>query len=513
MNDQQLDEQIRSMVASAVAGAPPAPELPALHQPRVTTGRRNDRTGWYMAGAGIAAAAALVGVLVWANDGGDPRVVPATTIPVPTSAPVTVAPTVESTVPPTTVETTTPTTAPAPSGMDGSSTIITAGPDGVWRVTDGVPEQLVTEPMSMALQLPDGSVIMQRQSGWSSEGAAQADTTLLVWQFGELSELFPGEALTGWVRLYDVAMVNGEMTVLYAVEQEAQPQSVLVESVLLTRSLATFETTVIDAEFGGWEQGYSRMHLAEKGLIVGEYYQEVLRQFVSYSEVSQPGVSAADLGLESSYTDCSDCPRLYTISRDGSTIAWLDGTSLIRVATATDAAVDYALIDLGEEALSATDLELGNGFVVLSFGWGDPGAAAPVMIALDNAGTSAVELPGAKAAIVTTPTAPWEIDAALTAALEGQSFGSQDEVYAAVEAQIEAIRYAAVDPVEPITYTRFVLPDGSLAIAAPNFDDSVPETWFRIIPRWVDQEFVVVRIEFVDVCRNGTYSTDTTLCV
>lgn len=402
--------------------------------------------------------------------------------------------------------TTTPVVTPEP--VEVSSTVVTSGPDGVWRVVDGVSTQLVTEPMSMALQLPDGSVIMQRSSGWSSDGN-QADTTLLIWQFGELNELFPGEALTGWVRLYDVAMVNGEMTVLYAVEQEAQPQSVLVESVLLTRSLATFETTVIDAEFGGWEQGYSRMHLAENGLIVGEYYQEVVRQFVSYSEVSQPGISAADLGLESSYTDCSDCPRLYTVSRDGSRLAWLDGT-MLRLATPGLTAEEQ--FDLGDVALQATDLELGNGFVVLSFGWGDPGAQPPVVIDFNVGAASAVELPGIRAAIVTVPTAPWEVDPDLTASLEGQPFGSQDELYAALEAQIEAIRYAAVEPVEPITFDRFVLPDGSLAIAAPNFDDSVPESWYRIVLS-ATGPFMIDRIEFVDVCRDFTYSTPTHLCV
>jgi hypothetical protein len=299
------------------------------------------------------------------------------------------------------------------------------------------------------------------------------------------------------------------MTVLYAVEQEAQPQSVLVESVLLTRSLATFETTVIDAEFGGWEQGYSRMHLAENGLIVGEYYQEVVRQFVSYSLPGGEPVTADQLGVEPSYTDCGDCPRLYTVSRDGGTLAWLDGT-LLRFATPGLEKTDFR--DLGDVALQATDLELGNGFVVLSFGWGDPGAQPPVVIDFNVGAASAVELPGIRAAIVTVPTAPWELDPDLTAALQGQSFGSQDELYAAVEAQIEAIRYAAVDPVEPITFTRFVLPDGSLAIAAPNFDDSIPESWYRIVLS-ATGPFMVDRIEFVDVCRDFTYSTPTHLCV
>jgi len=408
--------------------------------------------------------------------------------------------------------TTTPSTTTlvvTPTPVDVSSTVVTAGPDGVWRVVDGVAEQLTTDAMSMALQLPDGSVVMQRSSGWTFDGD-QSDTTLLVWHFGQLNELFPGETLDGWVRLYDVAMVNGEMTVLYAVEQEAQPQSALVESVLVTRSLETFETIVVDAEFGGWEQGYSRMHLAENGLIVGEYYQEVRRELVSYSMFGRETFTAAMFGLESAYTDCSDCPRLYTLSRDGATLAWLDGTSLVRVSLAAAAGILYAPIDLGglgPSAREATNLELGNGFVVLSSGWGDP---APVVIEFGTLGR--VELPGTAASIVTVPTAPWQLHDELTTALQNQTFDSQEELYAAVEAQIEAILYAAVDPVEPITFTRSVLPDFSLAIAAPNFDDSVPQTWFRIV-LGIGMALVIDRIESVDVCRNGTYSTPTHLCV
>ncbi len=417
-------------------------------------------------------------------------------VPVTTTSPATTAP-----------DTTTPVVAPEP--VDVSRAVITAGLDGVWRVVDGVATQLTTESMSMALQLPDGSVIMQRRSGWSSDGSAQSDSTLLVWRFGQIEELFPGETLDGWVRLYDVAMVNGAMTVLYAVEQEAEPFSVLVEAVLLARSLETWETTVVDAEFGGWEQGYSRLHLAETGLIVGEFYQEVNRSLFSRGIAGATPLDAATLGLDGSSLDCSDCPRLYTVRRDGTVLAWLEGT-MLHIATPGLTATEQ--FDLGEASLTATNLELGNGFVVLSFGWNDPGAEAPLLIDLGT--LSGAELPGVTAAIVTVPTPPWQIDEDLTAALEGQEFDTADALYAAVEAQIEAIRYAAVEPVEPITFTRGVVPNW-LTIAAPNFDDSVPQTWYRIVPGLggYGQFHVIGRIESVAVCRDGTYSTPTHLCV
>lgn len=751
MNGEQLDEQIRAMVASAVATAQPAPALPTLAEARVTTAPRSARTGWYMAGAGIAAAAALVGVLVWANDDDEHRVVPATTVPIPTSevsvttvAPITswwpddlevlvsrvatadsgaaiervsaensmavvtrleatldgdrafelpdgtivadaglvdvgllgdrlirtrgdagavdgdgtvviavdaadnstvidgnparlthgldiyvgqtgdettwapflmtigggqvdtaywtelgvagphsganaprlfsVSPsgstigwvqgdqfvvanggsfkipdgsnvtsdiidvdltdeyvaltrvegvgqlidlrtgdafpspaagrltislrTPEST-PPTS---TTPTTQPVPSVGEVSSAVITAGPDGVWRVVDGVAEQLTTDAMSMALQLPDGSLIMQRKSGWAP-AVAPAETALLGWADGASYELFPGEAMDGWTRLYDIALVQGELTVLYAVEPEqANIESPTPE--LVARSLETGVVTVVATDFGGWEAGHSRMYLAETGLIVGESYAEASRMLVSYAIGGATPIDAATLGLESVYSDCNDCPRLYTVSRDGSTVAWLDGTQLIRHRLVGP--TGFPPIELGDVALTTTQMELGSGYVVLNSGWGDPvAAAAPRLIEFGGGTIEGSDTPGIVATAVVAPTAPWQTDDALTAALERQDFATSEELYSAVEQQILDLKYAAVEPVEPITFTRGQAPDGSLTISAPNFDDSVPETWYRIVlgEAGVDHRLVIERIEFADVCRNFTFSTPTHLCV
>lgn len=76
--------------------------------------------------------------------------------PVPAAGRVTIslAPVATSTSP----DSTTPVVAPEP--VDVSSTVIMAGFEGVWRVVDGVATELTTESMSMALQLPDGSVAM-----------------------------------------------------------------------------------------------------------------------------------------------------------------------------------------------------------------------------------------------------------------------------------------------------------------------------------------------------------------
>ena len=422
-------------------------------------------------------------------------------VPVTTTSPATTAP-----------DTTTPVVAPEP--VDVSRAVITAGLDGVWRVVDGVATQLTTESMSMALQLPDGSVVMQRSSGWSGDGSAQSDTNLLALRNGQIDELFPGEILGGWVRLHDVAMVNGEVKVLYAVERQPSPEASQSEPAwtLLVRSLATSETTWISSDASGWERGYSRMHLAETGLVVGELYVEARRQLVSYSIGEPLPISPFDIGLEEFYSDCTDCPRLYTVRRDGTVVAWLDGT-MLHIATPGLTAEEQ--FDLGDAALNASDLELGNGFVVLSFGGRSSGAYAPLVIDFNRDADSAIELPGSTASIVTVPTPPWQVDEELNAALEGQQFDTLDAVYATVEAQIEAIRYAAVEPVEPITFGRSASGDGTLVITAPNFDDSVPQTWYRIVPGLggFGEFHVIGRIESVAVCRDGTYSTPTHLCV
>jgi hypothetical protein len=501
LNDSDLDQAIRSLVASAVAATPPAPELPALDELPATTSvpRRADRTGWIMAGAGIAAAAALVGVLVWANDDDDKTIVAAsTTLEPATTDAVTVPPTIPATTEPSSTDlpTTVPNTSPTPPGVpDQPGVVVTAGPDGVWRVTDGVAEQLVMDRMSMVLQLPDGSLIMQRSSGYPSgaDGTYPAtDTSLLGWsEAAGVYELFPDDPPTTWLRLHDVALVNGELTLLYSAEVEALPQAGS-DNQLLARSLDTGEITVVAEEFGGWEQGVSRMHLAETGLIVGESYSEAYRSLVSYSINGAAPINAATLGVDEGYADCETCPRVFTVSRDGSTVAWLDGSRLMRLDLS--GTIEYESIDLGDASTLVDELDLGNGFATLTY-FGYPTTTAPHVVAV----------------AVVDPTPPWQVDEELTAALAGQEFARGEEFYAA-EQQIANLKYGPNE--DAFGFGRRILTDGSAAIIAPNFDDSVPESWYRIVADRVDDRTVViVRIESVAVCRNFTFSTPTHLCV
>jgi hypothetical protein len=261
----------------------------------------------------------------------------------------------------------------------------------VWRNGGTGPEQISVEPMSFAVGATDGSVIMQRKSGYSPDWT-EADTIPLVVRDGVVQELFPAIhwAPDSWIRVHDVAQVDGHPTVLYEIAHDLS-LNVSGSGSLVATQIDTGATTVVVAEFGGWEQGSSRMHLSETGLVIGEEFAEVDRSFASYRLDGSPGLTAKDLGLEPGYVDCSDCPLLYAISTDGGTIAWIQGTTLVLWDVAAKA--ERERIEIGDNAASARDLDIGDGYAVLdrySFEGGTqttPGvtsAAPPLIVEFGN---------------------------------------------------------------------------------------------------------------------------------
>lgn len=370
MSTDDLDDRIRALVGRAAKDAPAAPPLPTAAAPVVVPFRPRPR-GWLWAAGAATAAAAIVATVVLVTDDDEPgRIAPATTDAVPTpttvSPPLTTAPP-DTTTPP---ETTAPTTTLDPAWGRGWA-VLAVGEDGM-RVQSDLAEDVVwaTEPMARAVTAPDGSLIVQRHAGvGESTGWTMGDTLpLRIAAPGEEpTDLFgPGaDPVPGWYKIHDAATVNGSPLLLLERQHDMVGGLGTEPGELLTLDLATGQMVVVVDDFGGWEEGSSRLHLAETGLVVGEYYSLVTSSFFAVNvldEVSAP--NAADFGLESSYDECIDCPRRFTVSRDGSTVAWLDGTELV-VQTGPEA--DRARFDLGQLAADVADLHIGDGYVLLDY--------------------------------------------------------------------------------------------------------------------------------------------------
>jgi hypothetical protein len=154
-------------------------------------------------------------------------------------------------------------------------------------------------------------------------------------------------------------------------------------------------------QVGGWESGLSRLHLSETGIIVGEAYEGATRSLFVKAVDNGPTFGPGDLGVNESYADCSDCPRLYTISRDGSIVAWLDGTRLVRRSLNGDdrgmSSVELDDIREGSE-LRATDLSINADVAVYDRVLND--GSPPVVVYLDGDTARSVELgPAGRAAL------------------------------------------------------------------------------------------------------------------
>ena len=285
--------------------------------------------------------------------------------------------------------------------------MVTAGPNGVWEYGPDGEVQWTAEPMAFAVKAPDGSMLMQRRSGgYPGGGWTQADTLPLRQAApGEPVEdlfgaLFPAaDVVAGWYTLHDAAMVGDRPLVI----MDRQADQVNIESpagALLVLDLDAASLAQI-GQIGGWETGLSRLHLSETGIIVGERYDEVTRSLFVQALDNGPTFGAADLGLQESYVDCNDCPRLYTISRDGSTVAWLESTHIERRALVGDDQLlpPVELGDLVGGPLDATDLSITADVAVYDRNF-VAAPSAPVVVHIGGDTARSVELdPAARTAL------------------------------------------------------------------------------------------------------------------
>jgi hypothetical protein len=307
-----------------------------------------------------------------------------------------------TTVPTTVLEPTSSTVLP-----ESLPNVVTAGLNGVWEYGPDGDVQWTTEAMAFAVKAPDGSMLMQRKSGgYPGAGWTQADTLPLrqASPGAPLEDLFgslfpAADIVAGWYTLHDAATAGNRALVIL----DRQADQVNIESpagALLVLDLDAGSLAQI-GQVGGWESGLSRLHLSETGHVVGERYDEVVRSFYSVRVDGAPALSAADFGLERDYVDCTDCPRLYTISRDGSTVAWLEGTHIERRSIIGDDVLlpPVELGDLVGAPLDATDLSIATDHAVYDRNFsGAP--STPVVVYLDGDTARSEELgPAARTAL------------------------------------------------------------------------------------------------------------------
>jgi hypothetical protein len=357
MPTDDLDARIRSVVADAVAAAPPPPDLGAEASSRVAPvvalGAVRSRRWLAPAAAVLTAAAAVVGLVFVANRDADTAVVPGTDVIAP-AAPV---------------------------------NVVTAGSDGVWVVgSDGQRTQWWDQSAAFAVQASDGSLIVQRFAGgvYPSDGSdaawEPADTLPLRLAGPNASPVLLSEDLPiGWYTLQDVAqLLDGRMMALLT----RQNVDTVGEMAGVTWVYAVdLRTGSVDVIAGAQPLNFSsRLQLAETGVVVAEYSHSSSRNLwsavVGGRDLAKWPIERAQVGLETSYANtCADCPRLFAIDRTGAVLGWLEGDELVLHSLATET---LRRVPLGGRAGGATgiDIELG--------GAGDLGG--PFVVAVEYGG-------------------------------------------------------------------------------------------------------------------------------
>jgi hypothetical protein len=246
----------------------------------------------------------------------------------------------------------------------------------------------------------DGRIIVQRQSGnGASQGWTDADTIPLVLAAdGSTSALFDAAAWEGGVVLHDIEVVDDHrlLLLLYSVQGRVVPQ--LPNENLFVVDLDTEQNTRVARNVGGWEFGTDRLHLATTGLIVGQSSSEASHSIAIYAVPGSPAdtaglPTAADLGLQASYDDCSDCPTSFSVTPDGRTVVWVDPTrGLVGVALGPPTGEQDVLVRVRRTG-AVSDLDVGDSAAVLSL-FSDP-PVPPRLVPLD--GSDVVGLTGTTA--------------------------------------------------------------------------------------------------------------------
>lgn len=223
-------------------------------------------------------------------------------------------------------------TAPASSPYDGLAArpveIVTTGATGTWSYGPGGAGKRLAEDLVVAIGLPDQHILGQRSSSPDVLIFDPNDRTTSP----QVLDLDVGPNET--VRVHDVNVVDGRTLLLYDTRPPVDSPDVV--ATLRVHDLGSGADTDI-AEHGLWETDVRRLHLASNGWIVGEQFGLITGWLVAYSIGTTPPPAAIDLGLESFYDEdaCGDdCPASFTVSRDGTMLAWTEGDSMVVVSAA-----------------------------------------------------------------------------------------------------------------------------------------------------------------------------------
>jgi hypothetical protein len=332
-----LDSQIRDLVARAVNDAPPAPDIDTmLHHVSVST-RQNPRRSrpqrWVTYGAaGLAAAAAAVGLVVISLRDIEPTVAPQTTPSVVTTVTPPTAQTspttepVDATVAPSTTPETAPSSPPSsqPAPAAQGSWLAVAGPNGVTLTDqDGNESVVTTEPMGVAVPAPNGSVYMQRLA--AAEPTTSNPILSASPETGALDPVaVPAELADSALALRDVAQSpDGPPVLLVEVLAPNCTSPESCDNPLYLFSPGGEQATKVGVA-SQWEYSVNNISYGSSGLVVseGSYVGSDLYSLSAALDISP--IDGAAFGVTPCDDGYANCSRVYTIDTIGANVAWIN---------------------------------------------------------------------------------------------------------------------------------------------------------------------------------------------
>ena len=307
-HDDVLDARIRSLVATAVADAPPAPTIDETTiRARPTTGGGDRR--WIAGGfAGLSVAAAIVALFFVSrpDEIADP-VVPAT------------QPTIASPTPTTVPEEQTATPA-------SGAQVLYLSEAGIVGVDEsGVERTISTEEMASAVLTDDGRILAQRATG--TVPVFEPAILAVDQERGEIDIVETPAEFEGLTPfLHDSAVIDDEVVVLLTLRPESCPDAGRCVGRLVAWWPDTDEVRIV-AQRNVFEGGWRLPTLADNGLVVGIELDSATHGFFAAAVPGIDGVEvppAAELGLEAFYVDCETCPNAFTTDATGQVVGWLE---------------------------------------------------------------------------------------------------------------------------------------------------------------------------------------------